>query len=50
MKGSETKTLVRLGHPRFRSFSDAAESALNALAGASGQHQQSRAAHQELSG
>ncbi|MBW8059384.1 MAG: GGDEF domain-containing protein [Solirubrobacterales bacterium] len=32
MKSSEAKALIRLGHPRFRNFSDAAESTLNALA------------------
>ena len=31
MESHQTKTLIRLGHPRFRNFSDAAESALDAL-------------------
>jgi len=32
MDSTQAKTLIRLGHPRFRSFSDAAGAALDALA------------------
>lgn len=32
MESIEAKTLIRLGHPRFRNFSDAAESVLSAIA------------------
>jgi GGDEF domain-containing protein len=31
MDSTQAKSLIRLGHPRFRSFSDAAEAALDAL-------------------
>lgn len=34
MDSTQAKALIRLGHPRFRSFSDAAEAALDALADA----------------
>lgn len=34
MASLQTETLIRLGHPRFRNFSDAAESTLRALADA----------------
>lgn len=34
MEGEQFETLLRLGHPRFRNFPDAADAALGALAGA----------------
>jgi GGDEF domain-containing protein len=34
MESTQAKSLIRLGHPRFHSFSDAAEAALEALADA----------------
>jgi len=34
VQGRQTETLLRLGHPRFRNFSDAADSALGALSDA----------------